>query len=157
MTVAVDDMPWSESIAEAGATSVSSLVFAQNVAVVAEYRGTAREVDAAYEADALVETAEVVAGIMWAGLAVEVPAYDAQLIAVLERDGNAVSPASALRGTGYVLEGVAGRLAVSVGGGYTVESTGDALSLVEGPPADRYVRAWEVPKVSYGWSERGSS
>lgn len=156
MTAQADDIPWAESIAPDGATSVSAAVFAQNVAVVAQYRGSAAQVDAAYEDEALVETAEVVAGIMWAGLSAEFPAYDDQLIAVLERDGETASVAAALRSTGYVVETTAGRLGITVGSGQTVESTGDALSIVVDAPAARYVRAWRVPNVTYAWSEAAS-
>lgn len=152
MTAQTSDLPWAESIAPDGATRVSAAVFAQNVAAVAEYRGSAAQVDAAYDPDALVETAEVVAGIMWAGLSAEFPAYDEQLIALLERDGETVSVAAALRSTGYVVETTAGRLGITIGGGQTVESTGDALSIVVGPSAERYVRAWRIPSVSYAWA-----
>lgn len=147
-----DGLPWAESIAPDGATSISSPVFAQNIAAVAEYRGTARQIDAAFEEDGLIEVAEVVAGIMWAGLAREVPQYDDQLIAVLERDGRPVDASYALRGTGYLVETIAGRLGATTGGGQVIETTGDAIALVDDPPLDRYVRAWAVPAVDYPWA-----
>lgn len=146
-----DGLPWAESIAPGG--TVSAPIFAQNIAAVAEYRGTAAQIDAAFEEDGLVATAEVIAGIMWAGLAREVPHYDDRLVAVLERDGRPVAVPFALSSTGYVVETFEGRLGVSMGGRDTIESTGDAIALVVDPPADRYRRAWEMPHVEYAWTE----
>lgn len=149
-TPAAEDegLPWAGSVAdEAG--RVWSAVFAQNVAAVAEYRGTPAEVDAAFEEDGLVAVAEVVAGVMWAGLARELPQYDDRLAAVLARDGVEVDPAVALASAGYVLQTAAERLAVSLGGRMVAESTGDAICLTEAPETSRYVRAWTVPGVDY--------
>lgn len=146
-----DGLPWAESIAPGG--TVSAPVFAQNVAAVAEYRGTAEQIDAAFEEDGLVATAEVIAGIMWAGLSREVPHYDDRLIAVLERDGRPVAVPFALSSAGYIVETFEGRLGVTAGGRGTIESTGDAIALAIGPPAGRYRRAWKMPHVEYAWTE----
>lgn len=141
-------LPWAGSVTDEEGR-VWSAVFAQNIAAVAEYRGTPAEVDSAFEEDALVSVAEVVAGVMWAGLARELPQYDDRLAAVLERDGTPVPVPVALASTGYALLTTEGRLAVSVGGGIVAESTGDALCLTEGAEASRYEAAWTVPGVDY--------
>ena len=140
-------LPSADTVAPEGV--VYGAVLAQNIAGVAEYRGTAAEVDEAFEDDALVSVSEVIAGVMWAGEGREFPQYDDQMIAVLDRDGTEVSVAAGLASAGHVLQTTAGRLAVSAGGRATLESTGDALALVVDAPADRYVRAWRMPRVQY--------
>lgn len=78
------------------------------------------------------------------------PAEDQFLAAVLQRDAK---PAPAIPRLGVVLQLADGRLAVGVGRGMTVESSGESLALIEAPEPGRYVRAWFIPGLFY-WEER---
>lgn len=93
-------------------------------------------------AEALSATAEE-SGIL-------LPAEDQYLAAVLARDAK---PAPATPRMGVVLQSGSGRMAVGIGHGMTVESSGESLAIIETPEPDRYVRAWFIPGLFY-WEEK---
>lgn len=77
------------------------------------------------------------------------PDEDSMLARILARDARPAPPVPRL---GVVLQLADGRLAVGVGHGMTVESSGESLALVEQPEQDRYVAGWFIPGLFY-WEE----
>lgn len=73
------------------------------------------------------------------------PPVDAQMLAVLERDGTPVAPLTAPNGA--VVEIPGGRLGLVTAGGL-IESSGESLCIVP-QDAGRWLRAWLIPDVTY--------
>lgn len=73
------------------------------------------------------------------------PPIDAQMIAVMERDGTPVDPLTAPNGA--VVEIPGGRIGLVTAGGL-IESSGESLCIVPAA-ADRWLRAWLIPEIQY--------
>lgn len=92
------------------------------------------------------EVSEVIARALEAN-GESLPLNDEQTIAVLAARGAAADVD--LRRSGYLLALADGRVGFSIGGGRTVESSGDELAIVLDPEPGRYVGAYALPGVAY--------